>query len=70
MLNEDYASLREGIRRFDNTIIQEILFSHIIRLKGELTEFGIDVDDLSAVPTNLEEIFLKMVNFKTFVTHK
>ena len=26
-----------------------------------LNDNGIDVDDLSAVPTNLEEIFLKMV---------
>ena len=26
-----------------------------------LNDNGIDIDDLSAVPTNLEEIFLKMV---------
>jgi len=26
-----------------------------------LSDNGIEIDDLSAVPTNLEEIFLKMV---------
>ncbi|MDX1441194.1 MAG: ABC transporter ATP-binding protein [Nitrosopumilaceae archaeon] len=36
----------------------ELVLMRILRI---LNENGIDVDDLSAVPTNLEEIFLKMV---------
>ena len=36
----------------------ELVLMKILRI---LNENGIDIDDLSAVPTNLEEIFLKMV---------
>ena len=36
----------------------EIVLMKILRI---LNDNGIDIDDLSAVPTNLEEIFLKMV---------
>ena len=36
----------------------ELVLMKILRI---LNEKGIDIDDLSAVPTNLEEIFLKMV---------
>ena len=34
----------------------------LMKILTILNENGIDVDDLSAVPTNLEEIFLKMVD--------
>ena len=36
----------------------ELVLMKILRI---LNDNGIDIDDLSAVPTNLEEIFLKMV---------
>jgi ABC-2 type transport system ATP-binding protein len=37
----------------------ELVLMKILRI---LNEHGIEIDDLSAVPTNLEEIFLKMVD--------